>query len=330
MEVIRVKNLRKVYKVPVSDAGILSTVRNLFHRKWVEKVALDDINFTIHAGEIVGYVGTNGAGKSTTLKILAGVLYPTSGYVFVNGMIPHKNRVANARNIAFIAGQRPSLLWDLPVKDSFELNRRIYQIDSDDYKKNLIFFSELLGIDEFMDIPVRQLSLGQRMRAGIAVALMHKPQLIYLDEPSIGMDVIAKERVRTFLREYNNQTNATIIITSHDTRDIEDLCSRLLIINRGKIKFDGTLEELRNKYINYDKVIVVKFKKEIDQLVLDMCDVSKRGDKYYIYVNTGRVSVEQVLSQIQELRHGIDDLSIEDPDLEMILKMIHNQHEQTS
>lgn len=298
----------------------MDAVKKFFFREWIEKEVLKDISFSVREGEILGYVGLNGAGKSTTLKILSGTLFPTSGTVEVNGIIPHLNRIKNAQNIAFIAGQRPSLLWDLPVRDSLLLAKRIYNVSNSEYEHRIRMFTKLLQLDEIIDQPVRQLSLGQRMRAGLTASLLHNPRIIYLDEPTIGVDVIVKENIRQFLREYNKETNATIMITSHDMRDIEDLCNRLIIINKGQIEFNGSLDLLRNQYTVYNKIITVQFQAEVDNLDLPGCEICKYDGKFHIYFNTNDYTIEQVLNWIQKLSYGIRDLNIGQPDLETVIK----------
>lgn len=225
--------------------GLLRQAKSLVHREYERKLAVDDVSLSIEKGELVGYIGTNGAGKSTTIKMLAGILTPSRGRILAAGLTPYEDRRENARQIGVVFGQRTQLNWDLPVRDSFELCRGMYRIRRERYLDNVARFSELLGLAEFLDVPVRQLSLGQRMRAELAAALLHDPGILYLDEPTIGLDVVAKDRIRRFVRELNRERGTTVILTTHDMRDIEEICSRVVMIDRGRICMDAAREELQ-------------------------------------------------------------------------------------
>ena len=324
MEVIQVENLKKVYRIPKKREGILNSFRDLIKREWDFKVALKDINFSINEAEIVGYIGPNGAGKSTTIKILSGVLYPTSGNVLVRGITPYKNRIENAKRIALITGQKTNLYWDLPVVDTFELMRRIYKIPSEQYQKNLKLFNEIIGIGELLNIPARQLSLGQRMRADIVAALLHNPDIIYLDEPTIGLDILAKDKIRDFIKMLNKERGVTVIITSHDIADIERLCHKVIVIDNGSLIYSGDIDNLKNKYSTRKSVIHVLVENNIDGIELPGCDV-KREDNYFT-INFDRIqfSSSAIISQLLEMGLKIKDLNIIEQGLEDVVREIYN------
>ena len=242
MSFIEVRDLCKDYRIAQTEKGFAGAVKSLFHREYRVKSAVRDVSFSIERGEIVGYIGPNGAGKSTTIKMLSGVLIPTSGTVSVGGIVPYKDRKENAKHIGVVFGQRSQLYWDLPISDTFDLYESLYDTPRDVFRKNCAFYTELLGMGEFIDQPVRQLSLGQKMKANVAIALLHDPDVLYLDEPTIGMDVVVKERIRAFLKELNRAYGTTILLTTHDMTDIEKVCARAIMINKGKKLFDGTLE----------------------------------------------------------------------------------------
>ncbi len=234
----------------------MGALRTLFSREYEEKIAVSDVNMDLEPGELVGYIGPNGAGKSTTIKMLTGILVPTSGTIEVAGIVPYAHRRQNARNIGVVFGQRSQLYWDLPLVESFELLRAIYSVPPDRYKKNLRTFVEILEMEPFLNTPVRQLSLGQRMRGDFAAALLHDPQIVYLDEPTIGLDVIAKGAIRDFIAHINNERGATIVLTTHDLADVERLCRRIIIIDNGTILYDGGIERIKEQYGTHRTLIV--------------------------------------------------------------------------
>jgi len=242
---IKVENLCKDYQVTRRREGVAGGVIDLVRPRRETLHAVAGVNFEIPAGEMVGYIGANGAGKSTTIKMLTGILTPTSGSVSVGGLVPWRDRTHYTRHIGAVFGQRTQLWWDLAVIESFHLLRKIYEVDEAFYKKQLDLFRELLDLDEFLHQPVRKLSLGQRMRCDLAAALLHGPRLLFLDEPTIGLDVVAKESVRTFLREIREQLGVTVLLTTHDLGDIQQLCRRIIIIDHGKVIYDGEIDDLR-------------------------------------------------------------------------------------
>ncbi len=283
MSFIEVKNLQKTFKVPVKAEGRFGTLRSFFNRKYKHIHAIDDISFSIKKGEIVGYIGPNGAGKSTTIKILSGILVPTSGSVVVDKQIPWKNRKEYVREIGVVFGQRSQLWWDIPAIDSYNLLKDIYKLDEKEYQKTLNELINLLNLKEIINIPVRQLSLGSRMRCEIAASLLHKPKILFLDEPTIGLDAKSKKIVRDFIKKINKKEKVTIILTTHDMQDIASLAKRIILIGKGKLLYDGTLNNLKEKYDYYRKVTII---------TKDKLDVKK---DYIISQNNTKESIEFVL-----------------------------------
>ena len=247
MTLITVSHISKTYRIARRDAGFLNACKSLFRREYTDIHALDDISFTIGDGEMVGYIGPNGAGKSSTIKILSGILTPDSGTCLINGRIPWKDRLHHVAEIGVVFGQRSQLWWDVPVADSFDLLKDIYRIDPAVYRRNREELTELLSLSDLLRTPTRQLSLGQRMRCEIAASLLHSPKILFLDEPTIGLDAVSKLAVRSFIRQLNEQHHTTVILTTHDMQDIEALASRILLIGKGKLLLDGTLEDIRRR-----------------------------------------------------------------------------------
>lgn len=248
MAYIELHDIVKDFKIKNRRNGAFGNVKNFFVPQYLTKRAVDHISLEINRGEMVGYIGPNGAGKSTTIKMLTGILLPTSGYVKVGNLEPYKNRKQNALHMGAVFGQRSQLLWDLPVQDALDLFRGMYRIEEKTYKKNVEMFCDLLGLDQFLMQPARQLSLGQKMRANLALALIHDPDVVYLDEPTIGLDVLAKDNIRAFLREINKEKNTTVLLTTHDMTDIESVCDRLVLINSGSVLYDGSLNAFKEQY----------------------------------------------------------------------------------
>ena len=248
MSLIEVSHVFKDYKVTMARAGAGNVLRNLFCPDTKIVHAVRDVSFTVEAGELVGFIGENGAGKSTTLKMMSGILFPTSGNILVSGICPYRQREKNAHNIGVVFGQRSRLNWDLPMADSFELYKEIYRIDSRVFRRNVDLFVDMLHMQEFYDTPVRQLSLGQRMKAEVALALLHEPPILYLDEPTIGLDVMAKQQIRQFIVERNRQDGTATILTSHDMKDLAYICRRVIVLAKGAILFNGSMEEFRRTY----------------------------------------------------------------------------------
>ncbi len=252
---IQVSHLRKTFRVARRGAGFSQAVKALFRREYEEIHALDDLSFAIRDGEMVGYIGPNGAGKSSTIKVLSGILTPDSGQCLVNGRTPWKDRVAHVKEIGVVFGQRTQLWWDVPVADSFELLKEIYTVPEKTYQENLEELTQLLDLGDLLRTPARQLSLGQRMRCEIAASLLHSPKILFLDEPTIGLDAVSKLAVRDFILRLNRERGTTVLLTTHDMQDIEALASRVLLIGRGKILLDGTLEDIRRGGESIDETV---------------------------------------------------------------------------
>ncbi len=248
MPLIEVEHVSKTFRIPKTGKGLAGAVKSLFHREYEEKKAVDDISFTLEKGDMVGYIGPNGAGKSTTIKMLSGILIPDSGSIRVGGLVPYEQRKENARQIGVVFGQRSQLYWDLPVADTFELYQKLYAIPMDVYRRSREQLTGLLDMEEFMSQPVRQLSLGQKMKANLALAMLHQPQILYLDEPTVGLDVVTKQRLRAGIRDINRQTGTTVLLTTHDMKDIEEICERIILIDKGKKLFDGSLDEFKKSH----------------------------------------------------------------------------------
>jgi len=324
MSLIEVKNLSKTYRIPKRQAGMVGALKSLIKREYTTKTAVANISFTIEAGEMVGYIGPNGAGKSTTIKMLTGILVPTSGEVVVNGLIPYKERQKNARQIGVVFGQRTQLWWDLPTLDSFELLKQVYQIPSKRYKENMETFNEILGLHEFLHTPVRQLSLGQRMRADIAAALLHDPQVLFLDEPTIGLDVVAKERIRQFIRKINQERGVTVILTTHDMADIEKLCKRMILIDNGKLMYDGELSKIKERY-GSQRIMVVELEGDTP-LTLDKVTLLKEeGSRKWLKFDARKITPAELITKLSG-QYEIKDLTVKDQDIEVIIRHLYERN----
>lgn len=322
MAFIQVENITKDFKVYKREKGFLSSVKSLFHREYEIKRAVENISFSVEKGELVGYIGPNGAGKSTTIKMLSGILVPTEGSIRVDGRVPYLNRKENAMHIGVVFGQRTQLYWDLPMEETFELFKKMYKIDNTVYKRNLDYFVELLEMEEFIRRPVRQLSLGQKMRAELAIALLHDPEVVYLDEPTIGLDVVAKSRMRKFVREINKVKKTTFILTTHDMDDIDQICERLIMIDKGRILYDGLLERFKNEYGN-EYMINAVFNDEIDKLKDNRLKIVKEeGPRKYIIFDKNDISVGEAVSFLTR-NYEIADFSVKEPDIEDIVRSIY-------
>ena len=320
--IIQTRALRKVFRTVKRVPGALGALRTVFSRAYDERVAVDNIDMQLEAGELVGYIGPNGAGKSTTIKMLTGILVPTSGQVEVAGIVPYERRQENARNIGVVFGQRSQLYWDLPLIESFELLRAIYGIPQATYRRNLDEFIEILDMDDFLRTPVRQLSLGQRMRGDFAAALLHDPRIVYLDEPTIGLDVVAKEAIREFIARINAQRGTTIILTTHDLADVERLCKRIVLIDKGTIIYDGDIERIKSEYGRH-RTLVVRFDRETDRPALpgaELVESDGTTARFRFDRNTERADV--LIREASE-RYSLEDVTLEEPDLESIIRRIY-------
>ena len=318
---VRTRDLRKTYIVSERETGVRAALRSLVHRPKKEVRAVDGISFELAPGEIVGFLGPNGAGKTTTLKMLSGLLHPTAGDLSVLGYAPWKREKAFLRNITLVMGQRNQLVWDIPAADSFELNRAIFRIPAADYKRLLDELSELLELGPLLRKPVRNLSLGERMKCEIAAALLHHPQMVFLDEPTIGLDVTMQRRIRTFIAEYNRRTGATVLLTSHDMADVEALCRRVIIIHHGRLLFDGELSSLVRRFTETKTVVV--------QLADCQADLSPYGEVVscadgYATLRVPKADTARVTGRLLADLPVID-LTVEDPPLEEVIERVFTQ-----
>ncbi|MED3571145.1 ABC transporter ATP-binding protein [Cytobacillus praedii] len=324
MPIIEVANVRKDFMIAKRETGMMGALKSLIKREYIKKEAVKDISFSINEGEIVGYIGPNGAGKSTTIKMLTGILVPSSGDVLVNGIVPYENRQENAKSIGVVFGQRSQLWWDLPTIESFELLKEIYQVSNQRYKKNMDTFTDILGLDEFLNTPVRQLSLGQRMRADIAASLLHDPPILFLDEPTIGLDVVAKEKMRTFIKEINHERKITVILTTHDMEDIEKLCERMILIDHGMKVYDGEIAMIKERFGKI-RTLIVDLEESPRSLQLLGGEVCKEeGNRYWIKFNRDEVSASELIAQITKT-HSVKDLTVEEPAIESIISRIYQE-----
>lgn len=322
MPIIRTRALRKVFRTVQRAPGAAGALRTLFSRTYEDKVAVSGVDMDIERGELVGYIGPNGAGKSTTIKMLTGILVPTSGTIEVAGIVPYEHRRQNARNIGVVFGQRSQLYWDLPLIESFELLRAIYNVPEDRYQHNLRTFTEILEMEPFIRTPVRQLSLGQRMRGDFAAALLHDPQIVYLDEPTIGLDVIAKEAIRDFVRHINEERRATVILTTHDLADVERLCRRIIIIDTGTVIYDGGIEHIKEQYGTHRTLILTLTAPHPNPLLDGAEIVSNEHGLVSYRFDRRRVRADQLIRQATE-RYELRDVTLEEPDLESIIRRIY-------
>ena len=305
---IQLTNISKTFKVAKREAGLKAATRALFHKEYTYIKALQDVSFTIGDGEMVGYIGPNGAGKSTTIKIMSGVLTPDSGECIINGRVPWQERTDHVREIGVVFGQRSQLWWDVPVIDSFELLRDIYKVEPEAYRKTLSDLTELLNIGEIIKTPARQLSLGQRMRCEIAASLLHDPKILFLDEPTIGLDAVSKIAVRDFIRQINREYKTTVILTTHDMQDIEALTERILLIGKGRILLDGSLAELKSRNSTH-KTLTVDYSGRKLPLCENMTVTKDLDGHAQIVIDTAAISVSQAISQISS-QVEVKDISV--------------------
>lgn len=320
---ITAENLTKIYKIPEKDPGVAGAIKALFRPRYTSKSAVTDVSFVVEPGEIVGYIGVNGAGKSTTIKMLTGVLVPTSGQVRVFGRDPHEERIANARDIGVVFGQRTQLWWDLALIESLTMVGRIYEVPDARFKQLIAEFSETLDLKELLNIPIRNMSLGQKMRAELAATLIHEPKVVYLDEPTIGLDLLVKERIRDFIRQVNQEKNATVILTTHDLGDIEELCKRVLIIDNGSLIYDGPLATIKDRFGKY-REITFETAADVDGLdVPESAELLEKGERRLVLrFDRTKTSASRVAAEIMS-QFEVCDLSLKEPDLSHIVKQIY-------
>jgi ABC-type uncharacterized transport system, ATPase component len=319
--VIDLKELGKTYRVPERESGLKASLQSLFHRKMQNIQAVDNLTFSVEPGEMVGFLGPNGAGKTTTLKMLSGLLHPSTGQEKVLGYVPWQRDPAFLRQITLVMGQRNQLVWDIPASDSFELNRVIYRLPLTDYRRTLNELTELLELGPLLKKPVRNLSLGERMKCEIAAALLHRPQVVFLDEPTIGLDVTMQRRIRTFIAEYNRRYGATVLLTSHYMADVEALCKRVIVIHHGRLLFDGDLSDLVKQFTSY-KTIVVQ---------LEDCQANLHTYGDVLNCDDGRFTLRVPKAQTAQVTERlladlpVIDLLVEDPPIEEIIDQVFTQ-----
>ena len=326
---IEVNNLTKVFRKPIRGNGLSGMVKTLFSRKYEEVRAVDGINFTIPDGEIVGYIGANGAGKSTTIKMMCGILTPTSGSIRIDGVEPYRKRRQVAQHIGVVFGQKTQLWWDIPLIESFKVLKEIYQISDADYEERMAFLGEVLDITRFLSQPVRTLSLGERMRADLAASMIHNPRILFLDEPTIGMDVLVKEKIRLAIHELNKVYGTTVVLTTHDMTDIEDLCSRIILLEKGSILYDGPLVNLKNRFGNIKTLtltVPTDVHAETAPVLLPEVAISEEDGRLVLRFDADKVALEQVVQyafrDLKAIDMKIAEISIGD-----VVKTILEQQE---
>ncbi len=333
---IEVKGLTKVFKTYKRESGLKGTVKALFKREQIDVTAVKDISFNIKKGEIIGYIGANGAGKSTTIKMMTGILTPTNGVVTVDGRITYEARTENAKHIGVVFGQKIQLWWDLPLGETFAILKEIYQVPDEIYKEQMAYFDEVLELSEFMNQTVRTLSLGQRMRADLAASMLHNPKVLFLDEPTIGLDVVVKERIRKAIKDMNARYGTTIILTTHDMSDIEQLCSRIIIIDKGALLYDGSIDTIRQTYgyerkftfdLRYDDGDAIRAKFEtlltnIDNRTLENLSYTLENNQLEIVFDRNQINISGIMNIVLQ-NFDVLDFSVKDMDIEAIVKGIY-------
>jgi ABC-2 type transport system ATP-binding protein len=330
---IEVEHISKTFKVSRRNAGFSEAFKALFHRQYECIKALDDISFTIDEGEMVGYIGPNGAGKSSTIKVLSGILTPEQGRCTINGRVPWKERTSHVKDIGVVFGQRSQLWWDVPVIDSFELLRDIYRIPTQTYHNNLDELVTLLNLDQIIRTPARQLSLGQRMRCEIAASLLHSPKILFLDEPTIGLDAVSKIAVRDFILERNRKHKTTVILTTHDMQDIETLTKRIILIGKGKILMDGHLEEIRKQFSTSKRLTVEYSRGDIGEdnggfitACEGMLPVSLSNQLAVFDIDLSVLTVSDAMAHISK-QVDVSDISVDGPSIDEVVAKLYHQYQ---
>ncbi len=325
MAQITVENLGKIYRIAARDPGLSGAFRGLFRRRHRDVVALDQVSFSLEKGELLGFIGPNGAGKSTTIKILSGILRPSSGRCEVGGLVPWEQRVQHVARIGVVFGQRTQLWWDLPVIESFELLRDIYRVDPVRFARTLERLVEMLKIAPILDTPLRQLSLGQRMRAEIAAALLHQPQVLFLDEPTIGLDAVSKLALREFVKELNRNDGVTVLLTTHDMHDIEALAKRVIIIGNGRLLRDSSFEAMRNEVLG-ERRLIVDFASDVGDVAVDGAEVRARDGRTVEFAfDRAKTAVHALIARVAAA-HEVEDMRVEDPKIEEVIARFYAMH----
>lgn len=322
---ISVKNLSKSFKIQVRDKGLVNAFKSFIKPKYRVIPAVDDISFDIKKGEIVGYIGPNGAGKSTTIKMLCGILYPDSGTCTVDGMNPFESRKKYVSKIGVVFGQKSQLWWDIPVIESFELLKDIYKIPQDEYEKTKDELVESLEIKSLLDVPVRQLSLGQRMKCEVAASLLHSPEILFLDEPTIGLDAVSKVQLRKFIKEINKRKKVTIILTTHDMTDIEELANRVMVIGKGKLLYDGSLKKIKSKFQSVKKLeIIYNNLKKVPQIESKILE--KEANRVLIEVNTNSKETVSKIVELYSKECQIKDINVYESNIDNIILELYKEY----
>lgn len=328
---IYVENLKKEFKKTIKDPGLRGSIKSFIKPKNEIITAVNDISFHVPKGEILGFIGPNGAGKSTVIKMLTGILTPSSGRCEINGQIPYKNRKNYVKEIGVVFGQRTQLWWDLALRETYSVLKEIYEVDDESFKKRMAFLNEVLELEDFITSPVRTLSLGQRMRADIAASLLHSPKVLFLDEPTIGLDVVVKDNIRKAIKQINQEENTTVILTTHDLQDVENLCDRIVMIDKGVKVFDGDISDLKRRFgqtrelrfvpENIDITEKLDYKKEF-KLSDDDIEIENNGVSVSVRFNSSKISVERMLNFTLSRTH-VKDINVTDADIEEIIKGIY-------
>ncbi len=330
---IYVENLRKEFKKTIKEPGLKGSFKSLFHPQHEKVVAVDNISFDVPEGEILGFIGPNGAGKSTVIKMLTGILTPSSGKCTINGKNPTENRKAYVKEIGVVFGQRTQLWWDLPLRETYGVLKEIYEVPEDKYKKRMSFLNEVLDLEDFITSPVRTLSLGQRMRADIAASLLHSPKVLFLDEPTIGLDVVVKDNIRNAIDYINKTEKTTVVLTTHDLADIETLSKRIVMVDKGKNVFDGSISDLKSKYGQIRELNFETNTKDIEKALSynrhfgfgeDDVTIEVDGKSVKVRFNSSIVPVSEMLSYTLD-KISVNDISVKDADIEEIIRRLYKQ-----
>ena len=324
MPQIVVEDLVKTFRIAERSPGIWGALRGIMHRRYRTVSALDGVSFEIEPGELVGYIGPNGAGKSTTVKVISGILVPDSGRCEILGRVPWRDRVAHVRNIGVVFGQRTQLWWDLPVVESFELLREIYRVPANDYATTLDELVQIMDLGPLMDVPVRQLSLGQRMRCDLAAALLHRPSILFLDEPTIGLDAVSKLAFRDSIKRFNRERGVTVILTTHDMDDIEALCTRVMVIGEGVILYDGALEALRESIAPERRLVIDLAEPDAAVSDPDAVVMRREGRRVHLSFDPRHIPPADLIARIAS-RHPVRDLFVENPPIEEIVARMYSE-----
>ncbi|MCD6279284.1 ATP-binding cassette domain-containing protein [Candidatus Micrarchaeota archaeon] len=326
--VIEVNNLIKKFNVPVKPKGLMDRVRQVFLRRWKSFIAVNNISFNVEKGEFLGYLGPNGSGKTTTIKMLSGVLTPTSGQVKCLGRVPWKREREYLKRIGVLFGNRSNLIFDIALEESFLLYKDIYELSDEFYAERMKIFRKMLDLDKILHIPVRKLSFGQRMRGELGVVFLHKPEIVFLDEPTIGIDPLAKERIHIFLREINKRDNVTIVLTTHNIGDIEELCKRVIIMNKGKVIYDGSVSRLKKRYVKSKDILIdyfeIKDRKSVSEIKRMLKDIEIEGTSIKGKLPKNK---QKVFFELLTKAYNILELNVMEPPLENIIREIYRSGE---